>query len=199
MSVKINLSLNDIEKIMNYFNKKLFHRHYILIKEEVSERTITGMMMYELNHYIHKNYSKKYYADIEYNKVIIKNSIKDKNFYNKNINVVIDNKTINNPFDYSKKIIKFNPDIIIHLRGEKDNLVLIEVKKRRAAIKEKNKDLYKMALVKKDTNYEYKYYLYFEYDDKEKKEENSRLYYLINDNDNFTYDKIELNFSDKNS
>lgn len=115
--------VNDLIEIFEQANDSLLKDDIGLFQERISERTICGALMLQLNKIINKTNYKEYFTDVE---------------YNRNLNGKI--KTI---LLGSGNVINITCDLIVHSRGtnnKQDNLIAIEIKKSTRPQKEKDSD-----------------------------------------------------------
>ena len=109
----------------------------MLFDMRVSERTLCGALMLELNKIIQTSKYFDYFVDIEYNRNV---GGKLKTF----------RKTIKGP---KEEIITINCDLIVHSRGQnvnQDNLIAIEMKKSTAKKRDKERDKIRLECLTKD-------------------------------------------------
>jgi hypothetical protein len=124
----------------------LYEKDMFLLKNDVNERSIS----HKLAEYIQQQFS-EYHVDCEYNRV--GNLTVDEEYFNKKLRLYKNIKCLNGETVY--------PDIIIHKRGQKNNLLVIEIKK----IKDKNRvlDDYKKILgLFTSKEFEYKFGLFLQ-------------------------------------
>ena len=105
---KSEINLKNLKGMFWEANRAFLENHASLLKRELSERCLCGALMYELNKQLEKKNLKKYYADIEFNRVIKKATNKVKQLPDEE--------------GAPKRIF---PDIIVHNRSEynPDNLL----------------------------------------------------------------------------
>ncbi len=127
-----------MEEIFEDANHEFLTKNSSLFDNRVSERTLCGALMLELNKIISRTPFSTYYTDVEYNR-------------NKNGKIkTINQKTIKN----KEQIIKINCDLIVHSRGENieiDNLIAIEMKKSTGNIDDKESDRTRLRCLTADT------------------------------------------------
>ena len=92
----------------------LYEKDMFLLKNDVNERSIS----HKLAEYIQQQFS-EYHVDCEYNRV--GSLTVDEEYFNKKLRLYKNIKCLNGETVY--------PDIIIHKRGQRDNLLVIEIKK----------------------------------------------------------------------
>ena len=110
-------------EIFEQANDNLLKDDISLFQERISERTICGALMLQLNKIINETIYKDYFTDVEYNR----------NFDGKIKTILLD----------SENVINITCDLIIHSRGtnkKQDNLIAIEIKKSTRPQKEKDND-----------------------------------------------------------
>lgn len=115
--------VNDMIEIFEQANDNLLKDDISLFQERISERTICGALMLQLNKIINETIYKDYFTDVEYNR----------NFDGKIKTILLD----------SENVINITCDLIIHSRGtnkKQDNLIAIEIKKSTRPQKEKDND-----------------------------------------------------------
>lgn len=119
-------------------NTQLLQQDRALFSSQVSERTLCGALMLQLNDCISEDEDLTgYYVDVEYNRN--KGGIKTIR------------KTI---VGEQEQIIPINCDLIVHSRGEcveQDNLIAIEMKKSNRPLPEKDKDRERLVALTKDS------------------------------------------------
>jgi len=126
--------LNEMEDIFENANKNFLSNNTILFTQRVSERTLCGSLMLELNNVIKKTCYCEYFVDVEYNR---NKGGKLKTIINSSLNVV-----------------KINCDLIVHSRGmntQQDNLIAIEMKKSNRLKKDKESDKERLICLTKDS------------------------------------------------
>lgn len=126
--------IHEMEDIFERANKDFLKNNAILFTQGVSERTLCGSLMLELNNVLKKTRYWRYFVDVEYNR-------------NKGGKL----KTIINS---SQNIVKINCYLIVHSRGmniEQDNLIAIEMKKSHRPKKEKESDKERLMCLTKDS------------------------------------------------
>lgn len=197
----IDFSDEDLKILMQEINRFIHNdRNKILLEKCINERTVCGC----IKEYLDDKFNDLYYSvDLEYNKRLISGhgELLKKMYCIEpiNLNIVCDyidniDVKVKKYFDKLKSDDKnkykktFVPDIIVHKRGnDYDNLLLIEVKK--SSNKFKKNDLIKLAAIKGYGGLKYSYYVYFEYGTKIEK---SKIYYLNQEIDDYTFKKIEI-------
>lgn len=128
----------EMEQIFEQANRQFLEKNYMLLENDVSERTLCGAFMLELYEVLKKTRYKNYYVDVEYNR-------------NKGGKIKTAVKTIALG---RLKVIKINCDLIVHSRGENsenDNLISLEMKKSRAKQEHKQEDRNRLMALTKDT------------------------------------------------
>lgn len=110
----MSYSLDEIKNEIEISLTNLIERDSYLLKENVNERSIT----YKFANYLQKRF-KDYDVDCEYNRVNNGSFITKKSINYGNNTVSIDDKDATTVF----------PDIIVHKRNKKKNLLIIEAKK----------------------------------------------------------------------
>ena len=150
---KIKINLENLKAMFWAANRSFIENHASLLKSELSERCLCGVLMCELNKQLEKNAWENYYADIEFNKVI-KNTIK-------NVKQLPDKEGT------PKRVFT---DIIVHSRGKvtPDNLLALEMKKNTARREAKESDKYRLSLLTSSYPYKYKLGVYYEINHKKR-------------------------------
>ncbi len=137
------------EKVKKLINKALgylYKNDYFLIEEDVNERSIS----HKLAEYLHELFP-EYHVDCEYNRVGRKEI--DQEIINKKLDIRIEGVQTN---DTEAKTVY--PDIIVHRRNTKHNLLIIEVKKNAGRkVSEVKKDYKKLLGFIKEDNSDFKY------------------------------------------
>lgn len=112
----------DVEKLKKIFekaNKNFLRNNRLLIESEVSERTLCGALMIEINNIIrHSEDFKGYFVDIEYNR-------------NRGNDIYPHKKMCKS---LKGEVSAITCDLVVHSRGQNiknDNLIELEMKKRR--------------------------------------------------------------------
>ena len=129
---------NELKEIFDDANKDFVTNNISLFKTGVSERTLCGALMLELQKLVSISRFSKYHLDVEYNRNIggkLK-TIK---------------KTINGP---DLQVITIACDLILHSRGEnilQDNLIAIEMKKSTRKAVDKNNDRVRLKCLTSDS------------------------------------------------
>lgn len=126
--------LDEMEDIFEHANHNFLNNNTILFTQGVSERTLCGSLMLEINNVIKETCYWRYFVDVEYNR-------------NKGGKL----KTIINS---SQNIVKINCDLIVHSRGmntKQDNLIAIEMKKSNRPKKEKESDKERLMCLTKES------------------------------------------------
>ena len=140
---KLTKELIDIfEKAKNEFLEK----EKTIIKNDTNERTLTQRLAFYLELQLRKNIKyENYSVDCEYNR-------KEEDIKRLKFGKNTDKKEI-------------YPDIIVHQRKIKNNLIAIEMKKTTSKNTDKIKDIEKLeALTDRKNNYHYTLGIYFELD-----------------------------------
>jgi len=140
---KLTKELIDIfEKAKNEFLEK----EKTIIKNDTNERTLTQRLAFYLELQLRKNIKyENYSVDCEYNR-------KEEDIKRLKFGKNTDKKEI-------------YPDIIVHQRKIKNNLIAIEMKKTTSRNTDKRKDIEKLeALTDRKNNYHYTLGIYFELD-----------------------------------
>ncbi len=119
----MELTREKLEKILLLAIDILLNRDFYLLENDVNERTIT----FKLASYIEYLLGRGYDVDCEYNRNISEDSIKKIKAFNQRNEST---KTCYSEEDCCKKSCVY-PDIIVHRRGSNDNILIIEVKKKR--------------------------------------------------------------------
>lgn len=129
---------NKLIKIFEKANKQFLEENIHLLDYEVSERSLCGSLMKNLNEKLIGTKFESYYVDIEYNR-------------NKGGKLKTLVKTING---LKQRIIKITCDLIVHSRGEiiqNDNLIALEMKKSSRPFKEKDSDRERLSCLTKSS------------------------------------------------
>ena len=140
---KLTEELIDIfEKAKNEFLEK----EKTIIKNDTNERTLTQRLAFYLELQLRKNIKyENYSVDCEYNR-------KEEDIKRLKFGKITDKKEI-------------YPDIIVHQRKIKNNLIAIEMKKTTSKNTDKIKDIEKLeALTDRKNDYHYTLGIYFELD-----------------------------------
>ena len=118
---------NNLRELFLEGNKNFLRKHYLLLKQEVGERTLCGALMLELARIFNDSWYFDYFVDIEYNR-------------NHDMIKQLPKKYISE--DFTEEQQRIFPDIIVHSRGQRelDNLLVIEMKKADACEEWKNID-----------------------------------------------------------
>lgn len=150
---KSEINLKNLKGMFWEANRAFLENHASLLKRELSERCLCGALMYELNKQLEKKNLKKYYADIEFNRVIKKATNKVKQLPDEE--------------GAPKRIF---PDIIVHNRSEynPDNLLAFEMKKSTARGDAKERDKNRLSLLTSLYPYKYKLGVYYEINHKKR-------------------------------
>lgn len=150
---KSEINLKNLKGMFWEANRAFLENHASLLKRELSERCLCGALMYELNKQLEKKNLKKYYADIEFNRVIKKATNKVKQLPDEE--------------GAPKRIF---PDIIVHNRSEynPDNLLAFEMKKSTARGDAKERDKNRLSLLTSLYSYKYKLGVYYEINHKKR-------------------------------
>ena len=129
---------DEMVALFEQANTQLLQQDRALFGNQVSERTLCGALMLQLNDCISEDDDlAEYYVDVEYNRN--KGGIKTIR------------KTIAGEQD---QVIPINCDLIVHSRGEcveQDNLISIEMKKSTRPPSEKAKDRERLVALTKDS------------------------------------------------
>lgn len=129
---------NEMVALFEKSNARFLERDKSLLAVKVSERTLCGALMLQINNLLRSNRKYiRYYADVEYNR----NAGAIKTIC----------KTIKGP---QVETIRINCDLIVHSRGEipeQDNLIAIEMKKSTVSKKNKDKDRERLVALTKDS------------------------------------------------
>ena len=131
----------DIEKIIKVSVEKLLSKDSFLLKSDVNERTIT----HRLAIYLEECFS-DWNVDCEYNRDRF--DTKKLDLFKVRLNSDI------------LKLVTVYPDIIVHKRGTKDNLLVIEVKKSSNKNEDTIKfDNLKLKEYKRQLGYQYTFFI----------------------------------------
>lgn len=133
-----NKVFNDLVNVFEEANKHFMQENTHLFDYEVSERSLCGSLMKNLNERLNRTRFESYYVDIEYNR-------------NKGGKLKTLIKTINGLKD---RIINITCDLIVHSRGEiiqNDNLIALEMKKSNRSNKEKDSDRERLSCLTKSS------------------------------------------------
>lgn len=137
-----------IKKLVTSAVNQLIEEQPELLKNNVSERALTHHLANYIAHRVRLNHN--YHVDVEYNRLGVSDP--------KSLSLPPKNKPNEEPTEG-----RVYPDIIIHHRNTKDNLLVIEIKKCQTDLsKYKLKEDYKRDRQKlmgflKDERYKYKY------------------------------------------
>lgn len=157
-------------------NKNFLEKHYLLLKQEVGERTLCGALMLELARIFNDSWYFDYFVDIEYNR-------------NHDMIKQLPKKYISEAFTEERQ--RIFPDIIVHSRGQQelDKLLVIEMKKADACEEWKNIDRKRlMAMTMQNGLFKYRLGIFYIVDFARKQ---IQLEYYVNgelvgvDNENF--------------
>ena len=167
-----------MKKVDNYMHNESNEQ---LLNAEVGERTLCGCMKEVLDS-LFRPYG--YFVDLEYNR---------DNHLEKSISIPLNPKN-----DMSEELERIVKDMNIYVPLEKIDYLFTKQYINEYLLKhykligndlyKKNKlDLIKLALIKKYTNLNYKYYVYYEIGESKEK---SKCYYLDNSEDNYEFKEI---------
>lgn len=139
MTEKNNNDLTKtMEEIFESANHNFLIKNSLLFEQEVSERTLCGALMLELNKAISMTPFSMYYTDVEYNR--------NRDNKLKTINIKL--------IEHDEVIVPINCDLIVHSRGEivkQDNLIAIEMKKSTANNNCKKNDKVRLECLTRDS------------------------------------------------
>lgn len=161
----------DIINILKSCLKELKKNDFILLENDVSERAIT----HKLAEYLQKRFP-EYHVDCEYNRDFERGKYKPK--YLKLLEDEMDQrKKLFDEKDEELQELSIYPDIIVHIRGtNKDNLLVVEVKKHNRSGKEFDfSKLKSFTSSSNDNNYKYEFGLFVRIFVREKAENNSEM------------------------
>lgn len=135
--MKMNIQRTELERLFEKANKQFLKKNTMLFEVKVSERTLCGALMLELNDVISSTKFSKYFVDVEYNRNVggklktLKKSIKG----------------------IDEQIVSINCDLIVHSRGQnrvQDNLIALEMKKSTGNKQDKDSDRVRLECLTKN-------------------------------------------------
>lgn len=131
------IDVERLEKIFEKANKNFLRNNRLLIESEVSERTLCGALMIEINDIICNSEDfKGYFVDIEYNR-------------NRG-NDIYPHKKMCKSLD--GEVSAITCDLVVHSRGQNiknDNLIELEMKKRRTEEVKRDSDRERLKKITK--------------------------------------------------
>lgn len=135
--MKMNIQRTELERLFEKANKQFLKKNTMLFEVKVSERTLCGALMLELNDVISSTKFSKYFVDVEFNRNVggklktLKKSIKG----------------------IDEQIVSINCDLIVHSRGQnrvQDNLIALEMKKSTGNKQDKDSDRVRLECLTKN-------------------------------------------------
>lgn len=126
---------NKLLDIFYLANQRFLVKNIESIKNNINERNMCSLLSNEINKIIENTEFKDYYCDVEYNR------------NGKDVKTIIDDECV---------ISRIEPDLIIHSRGQKskDNLLVMEMKKKYARKEAKDSDRKRLKLMTKQEYYD---------------------------------------------
>lgn len=121
---------NKLLDIFYLANQRFLKKNIESINNNINERNMCALLSNEVNRIIENTELKDYYCDVEYNR------------NGKDVKTIIDDECV---------ISRIEPDLIIHSRGQKqkDNLLVMEMKKEYAKKEDKDSDRKRLKLMTK--------------------------------------------------
>ena len=146
---------NRLLHIFYLANQRFLIKNFESINNGISERNMCALLSNEISRIIEQTELKNYYCDVEYNR------------NGKDVKTIIDGECV---------ISRIAPDLIIHSRGQqqKDNLLVMEMKKKYAKKEDKDSDRKRLKLMTKQ-----KYSEVFDFSDLELYMYEIGIFYVI--------------------
>ncbi len=131
--------IKELENIFEKANNQFLTKNLMLFETQVSERTLCGALMLELNQAKSGTEFSDYFVDVEYNR-----------------NVGGKLKTIKKTIKgHEEQIVTINCDLILHSRGMNsfnDNLIALEMKKATGKKQDKDSDKTRLECLTKSSD-----------------------------------------------